>query len=63
LYYYLQVLKQIYVVEPPPDAGKVLTPVLTQIALVALALGVIVLGCAPGLLIDGLASAVRLAGR
>ena len=62
LYYYLQVLKQIYIAEPPPAAVAVRVPVLSQVALVWLALAVVVLGCAPNLLLARLASAIRLAG-
>jgi len=62
LYYYLQVLKQIYVAEPPLDSGDVPTPVVSQVALVLLALAVVALGCAPNLLIGPLVSAIQLAG-
>ena len=62
LYYYLQVLKQIYVVEPPAGAGALPTSVLSQVALVVLALAVVVLGCAPNLLIAKVVSAIQLAG-
>jgi NADH-quinone oxidoreductase subunit N len=62
LYYYLQVLKQIYVAEPPADVGPLPTPVISQVALVILALAVVVLGCAPNLLISRLVSAIRLVG-
>jgi NADH-quinone oxidoreductase subunit N len=62
LYYYLRVLKQIYVVEPSEDAGEVATPILSQVALVLLALAVVVLGCAPNLLIGRVVTAMQLAG-
>jgi NADH-quinone oxidoreductase subunit N len=62
LYYYLQVLKQIYVAEAPPGAEPLRTPPLSQIALVALALSVFVLGCAPDLLLGHLTAALRVAG-
>jgi NADH-quinone oxidoreductase subunit N len=62
LYYYLQVLKQIYVAEPPADVGPLPTPVISQVALVILALAVVVLGCAPNLLIARLVSAIQLIG-
>jgi NADH-quinone oxidoreductase subunit N len=61
LYYYLQVLKQIYIVEPGPGTGKLATPVLSQIAIVLLALAVVVLGCAPNLLLGPLLSAIHAA--
>jgi NADH-quinone oxidoreductase subunit N len=62
LYYYLQVLKQIYVVEAPASAGALRTPITLQVALVLLALAVVVLGCAPQLLLGKLAEAVQLVG-
>ena len=62
LYYYLQVLKQIYVAEPGPGTGTLPMPVVSQVALVLLALAVVVLGCAPNLLLGQLASAILGAG-
>ena len=61
LYYYLQVLKQIYVVETPPSPLAHPAPV-TQWTLVALAAGVVALGCAPDLLTEKLAAALRAVG-
>jgi NADH-quinone oxidoreductase subunit N len=57
LYYYLQVLKQIYIVEstseaPPPTA-------LSQVVLAVMAALVIVLGCVPNLLIGPLVVAMK----
>jgi NADH-quinone oxidoreductase subunit N len=62
LYYYLQVLKQIYVAEPGADAGALTTPVPSQVALLLLALAVVVLGCAPNLLLGPLVTAIHGAG-
>ena len=62
LYYYLRVLKQIYVAEPSENAREVATPILSQVALVLLALAVVVLGCAPNLLIGRVVTAMQLAG-
>ena len=62
LYYYLQVLKQIYVAEPPPKAVSINAPITAQIPLGLLALAVVVLGCAPDLLLGRLVEAIRLAG-
>jgi NADH-quinone oxidoreductase subunit N len=62
LYYYLQVLKQIYIVEKPVAAGPLKPPVLSQVLLGVLALVVLVLGCAPDLLVSRLAAALKLAG-
>ena len=62
LYYYLQVLKQIYVAEMPADAAAVQIPMLSQVVLALLALGVVALGCAPEFLISKLLSAIQIAG-
>ncbi|MBI4324134.1 MAG: NADH-quinone oxidoreductase subunit N [Chloroflexi bacterium] len=62
LYYYLQVLKQIYVVEAPVDAQMIRAPLPGQIALSLLALAVVALGCAPNLLIGKLLAAIKIAG-
>jgi NADH-quinone oxidoreductase subunit N len=51
LYYYLQVLKQIYVVEPEAPLQRLSTPFLTQAVVVAVAIVVVVLGLAPNLLV------------
>jgi NADH-quinone oxidoreductase subunit N len=61
LYYYLQVLKQIYLVEgaEKPNARQV--PILSQVILVLLALAVVVLGCAPNLLLAWALQAIQLA--
>lgn len=53
LYYYLQVLKKIYV-EPASDSPTTLLPVPSQVVVVLLALAVVILGCAPGLLLQPL---------
>jgi NADH-quinone oxidoreductase subunit N len=62
LYYYLQVLKQIYIIEAPAAASPGPTPVASQVAMALLALAVLVLGCAPNLLIGTLAAAIKSAG-
>ena len=62
LYYYLQVLKQIYVVEAPVDAQMIRAPLPSKIALSLLALAVVVLGCAPNLLVGKLVAAIKIAG-
>lgn len=61
LYYYLQVLKQIYVREAPANAAPLRVRTSTQVVLALLALAVIVLGCAPNLLVGRLLSALKLA--
>jgi NADH-quinone oxidoreductase subunit N len=62
LYYYLQVLKQIFIVENSPTPAVARTPVSSQIILAVVALGVVVLGCAPNLLVGNLLSALQTAG-
>lgn len=57
LYYYLRVLKQIYVVEPSGAAAsvaKIRTPMVTRWAIWVLAAVVVLLGCAPNLLLNWL---------
>jgi NADH-quinone oxidoreductase subunit N len=62
LYYYLQVLKRIYVVETPASAAPVRVPVVSQVTVAVVALSVVVLGCAPEWLIAKLSAAISLAG-
>jgi NADH-quinone oxidoreductase subunit N len=51
LYYYLQVLKQIYAGQPAPSPAWTRPDVSAQVVIVLLAMMVIVLGCAPDLLL------------
>ncbi|HZR21233.1 MAG TPA: NADH-quinone oxidoreductase subunit N [Verrucomicrobiae bacterium] len=63
LYYYLQVLKQIFVANEQPGSTLIFKPSPIQHVMVAvLALAVIALGCWPEWLIGRLAGAVALAG-
>jgi NADH-quinone oxidoreductase subunit N len=50
-YYYLQVLKQAYVLDAAANAPAIKVPLVTMLALTLLAGLVILLGCAPGLLL------------
>jgi NADH-quinone oxidoreductase subunit N len=59
LFYYLQVLKRIYVVDVAADAGELRVPVLTQVVLSLLAALVIFFGCFPGVLVDALNEAIK----
>ena len=59
LYYYLQVLKQIYVVDAPARPTAVLAGKATVAAVVVLAVAVIALGCFPDLLLGRLTSALN----
>jgi NADH-quinone oxidoreductase subunit N len=62
LYYYLQVLKQIYIADPAAGGGTLPAPVTTQVAVILLAVGVVVLGCAPNLLLGPLIGAIHSTG-
>ena len=51
LYYYLKVLKYIYVTDPPAGAAPIRISALRQFVLCLIALSVLLLGCAPNLLL------------
>ena len=51
LYYYLQVLKRIYVADPPSEARRIQVPGVSQFVLCVIALTIVLLGCAPNLLL------------
>ena len=58
LYYYLKVLKQVFVVEADENARPFAVPFLAQAVVVLLAAAVVLLGCVPGWLLDTLHSAI-----
>ena len=62
LFYYLQVLKQIYVAEPGPVTQAAPASIISQVPIILLALAVVVLGCAPDLLMGRLIRAIQAAG-
>jgi NADH-quinone oxidoreductase subunit N len=62
LYYYLQVLKQIYIADAPAESEVTPVPALSQVILALLALIVVALGCAPELLVGRLHDAMKIAG-
>jgi NADH-quinone oxidoreductase subunit N len=62
LYYYLQVLKQIYVADVPAGAPELRAPVLSQIVLSVLAFAVVLFGCVPNLLVGALQDCISAAG-
>ena len=62
LYYYLKVLKRMYVAALPPDAGQFESPVLSQVLVAALAAAVVLLGCAPHLLLRWIEAALQASG-
>jgi NADH-quinone oxidoreductase subunit N len=51
LYYYLKVLKYIYVADPPNEVTPIRVSILCQVVLCLIALSVVLLGCAPNLLL------------
>ena len=55
LYYYLQVLKQIYTADPPAGTQPFRPPLTALLPIAVLAILVIALGCAPSLLLSRLA--------
>ena len=57
-YYYLKVLKQVYVSEPSTDAA-ITVQVTTRIALWITAALVVFLGCLPNLLLDQIATVLH----
>ncbi|MGZ4964175.1 MAG: NADH-quinone oxidoreductase subunit N, partial [Limisphaerales bacterium] len=60
LYYYLQVLKQIYVIPAKADAKPLQVNAPATFAIVAMAIVVVLLGCLPGLLLNNLGSGLSL---
>jgi NADH-quinone oxidoreductase subunit N len=62
LYYYLRVLKRVYVAPLPADANKFNSPILSQILMLLLAASVILFGCAPQLLLRWILAAIRVSG-
>jgi NADH-quinone oxidoreductase subunit N len=61
LYYYLQVLKRIYIAEPPSETGPIQVPIVSQLVLCAIALSILLLGCAPNLFLTWLHQPIRIA--
>ena len=51
LYYYLQVLKRIYIADPPANAGPIQISIVSQVVLCLIAFGVALLGCVPSILL------------
>jgi len=58
LYYYLQVLKQIYVVKSPNEGEGISVPLVPMIALGLMAVLVLLLGCVPDLAVGKLVAAL-----
>jgi NADH-quinone oxidoreductase subunit N len=62
LYYYLRVLKQVYVASPADDATAIQSPIVTRILVLALAAAVILFGCAPNLILKWILCAIQASG-
>ena len=62
LFYYLRVLKKVYVSDPVAEAQEIQSPLLTQIIVGLLAAGVVLLGCVPDLLLNQILNAIHASG-
>jgi len=62
LYYYLRVLKRVYVAPPADQATAFHSPVFTQILTLILAAAVTLLGCAPNLILKSILAAIQSSG-
>ncbi len=62
LYYYLQVLKQIYVAEAAADTPQIRVPLARQVGISLLAAAVLGLGSAPEVLVDRIIQAIKASG-
>ena len=62
LYYYLQVLKRIYVFDPPEGSGTLKVSPLLQVVLSLIAFSVVALGCAPSLILQFIEHALAQVG-
>jgi NADH-quinone oxidoreductase subunit N len=62
LYYYLRVLKRVYVAPLAENTPAFRSPILSQIIALLLAALVILLGCAPNLLVKWIQAAIQTAG-
>ncbi len=59
LFYYLQVLKRAYVTPAAENATPIKVPIVTQLVTIALAIAVLLAGCAPNLLLHWIDAAIR----
>jgi NADH-quinone oxidoreductase subunit N len=62
LFYYLRVLKKVYVADPAAEAQEIESPILTHIVVGLLAAGVVLLGCTPDLLLNHILKAIHASG-
>jgi NADH-quinone oxidoreductase subunit N len=63
LYYYLQVLKRIFVADPPAQSQAIRPHILMQVVVSLLALATVGLGCAPETMIAWISDAIRSSAR
>jgi NADH-quinone oxidoreductase subunit N len=59
LYYYLRILKRVYVAPLAADAKEIHPPIITQFLLLVLAAAVVVLGCDPQLFLQHITAAIQ----
>ena len=62
LFYYLRVLKQVYVAAPPASAHPIDAPILHKLLVGFLAASVIALGCAPDLILTQILNVIHASG-
>jgi NADH-quinone oxidoreductase subunit N len=62
LFYYLRVLKKVYVTDPNAEASKIQSPILMQVVVGLLAGGVVLLGCAPDLILTQILNVIHASG-
>jgi NADH-quinone oxidoreductase subunit N len=62
LFYYLRVLKKVYVADPAAEAQEIESPILTHIVVGLLAAGVVLLGCTPDLLLTQILNVIHASG-
>jgi NADH-quinone oxidoreductase subunit N len=62
LFYYLRVLKKVYVTDPPAEVSRIQAPALSQFVVGLLAAGVVLLGCAPDLILTQILNVIHASG-
>ena len=62
LYYYLRILKRVYVTPPSADLPELRSPLLSQVLVLVLAATTILFGCAPHLLLRWIQAAIQASG-
>ncbi len=62
LFYYLKILKKVYVADPPAEASNVTSPLLIRVIVGLLAGSVVILGCAPDLILEKVVRAIHASG-